>query len=122
MRDIEAKKIDAKLKPVVANLERIGVDLYLLKDDLKENRESARRMVEAANKMRTIHQENQATRDAFGQGVSRQLDYGWPFGWNLSSPLFSRSCLGGEVRFPLSSYCSDSMAFAPVLGFRASVD
>jgi len=54
-----AKKIDEKLKPVVANLERIGVDLYVLKDDLKENRESARRMVEEAGQMRTMHQENQ---------------------------------------------------------------
>jgi hypothetical protein len=55
-----AKKIDEKLKPVVANLERIGVDLYLLKDDLKENRESARRMADEAEKMRIMHQENQA--------------------------------------------------------------
>jgi hypothetical protein len=55
-----AKKIDEKLKPVVANLERIGVDLYLLKDDLKENRESARRMADEAEKIRNLHQENQA--------------------------------------------------------------
>jgi len=55
-----AKRIDEKLKPIAANLERIGVDLYLLKDDLKENRESARRMVEEAGQMRTMHQENQA--------------------------------------------------------------
>jgi hypothetical protein len=55
-----AKKIDEKLKPVVVNLERVGVDLYLLKDDLKENRESARRMADEAEKMRIIHQENQA--------------------------------------------------------------
>jgi hypothetical protein len=55
-----AKKIDEKLKPVVANLERIGVDLYLLKDDLKENRESARRMLEESEKMQSLHRENQA--------------------------------------------------------------
>ena len=55
-----AKKIDEKLKPVVANLERIGVDLCLLKDDLKENRESARRMLEESEKMQNLHRENQA--------------------------------------------------------------
>jgi len=55
-----AKRIDEKLKPVVANLERIGVDLCLLKDDLKENRESAKRMAEEAAEMRALNQENQA--------------------------------------------------------------
>jgi hypothetical protein len=55
-----AKRIDEKLKPVVANLERIGVDLYVLKDDLKENRESARRMMAAAENIQSLHQENQA--------------------------------------------------------------
>jgi hypothetical protein len=54
-----AKKIDEKLKPVVANLERIAQDLYLLKDDLKENRESARRMLEESEKMQSLHRENQ---------------------------------------------------------------
>ena len=54
------KRIDQQLKPIATHLERIGVDLYLLKDDLKDNRESARRTAEAADKIQTIHQENQA--------------------------------------------------------------
>jgi len=54
------KRIDQQLKPIATHLERIGVDLYLLKDDLKDNRESARRTVEAADKIQTLHQENQA--------------------------------------------------------------
>jgi hypothetical protein len=43
------KRIDQQLKPIATHLERIGVDLYLLKDDLKDNRESARRTAEAAD-------------------------------------------------------------------------
>jgi hypothetical protein len=56
----QAKKIEEKLKPVTTHLERIGDDLYALKDDLKENRESSRRMVEEAEKMQRLHLENQA--------------------------------------------------------------
>ena len=55
-----AKRIDEQLKPIERHLDRIGVDLYLHKDDLKNNRESANRTAEAADKIKTIHQGNQA--------------------------------------------------------------
>ena len=95
-----AKKIDEKLKPVVANLERIGVDLYLLKDDLKENRESTRRMVEEAAEMRTIHQENQALVMRLGkESRANWITFGLLAGICLSAVFTMLPWWGGSLSF-----------------------
>jgi hypothetical protein len=97
-----AKRIDEKLKPVVANLERIGVDLYLLKDDLKENRESARRMVEEAAEMRTIHRENQALVMRLGkESRANWITVGLLAGICLSAVFTMLPWWGGSLAFVL---------------------
>lgn len=61
------KRIDEKLSPIVSNLERIGIDLYLLKDELKGNHESAQHISEEAKLIRCMHEENQAFFKAQGK-------------------------------------------------------
>jgi len=61
------KKIDEKINPLIENLERIGIDLYLLKDDLKGNHESTKQIAEEAKLIRSMHQENQAFFKAQGK-------------------------------------------------------
>jgi hypothetical protein len=61
------KRIDEKLSPIASNLERIGVDLYLLKDELKGNRDSAQHISEEAKLIRSMHEENQAFFKAQGK-------------------------------------------------------
>ncbi len=96
-----AKKTVQELRPViVANLERIGVDLYLLKDDLKENRESARRMAEEAAEMRALHQENQALVMRFGkESRANWITVGLLAGICLSAVFTMLPWWGGSLSF-----------------------
>jgi hypothetical protein len=99
------KKIDQQLKPIATHLERIGVDLYLLKDDLKENRESARRTAEAADKIQTIHQENQALVKRLG----KESRANW-----ITVGLLAGICLSAV--FTLLPWWGGSLAFVAAIG------
>ena len=68
-----AKRIDEKLEPTITRLERIGQDLYLLKDELKINRESAGCMTEQAVKMQGLHQDIHALM----RGQSKEARANW---------------------------------------------
>ena len=83
------KRIDEKLKPIVAELERIGVDLYLLKDDLKQNRESAKRITDQAEKMQTLHQETHSlTRSQSKEARANWITTGFLAGILMAAILF----------------------------------
>jgi hypothetical protein len=49
------KKIDEKLKPLVADLERIADKVYLLNENLRENHEAATKTAEAADKIQNVY-------------------------------------------------------------------
>ena len=94
------KRIDQQLKPIATHLERIGVDLYLLKDDLKDNRESARRTVEAADKIQTLHQENQALVKRLGkESRANWITVGLLAGICLSAVFTLLPWWGGSLAF-----------------------
>jgi len=94
------KRIDQQLKPIATHLERIGVDLYLLKDDLKDNRESARRTAEAADKIQTFHQENQALVKRLGKEFrANWITVGLLAGICLSAVFTMLPWWGGSLSF-----------------------
>src|SRR5271156_4078613 len=94
------KRIDQQLKPIATHLERIGVDLYLLKDDLKDDRESARRTAEAADKIQTLHQENQALVKRLGkESRANWITVGLLAGICLSAVFTSLPWWGGSLAF-----------------------
>ena len=99
------KRIDQQLKPIATHLERIGVDLYLLKDDLKDNRESARRTAEAADKIQTLHQENQALVKRLG----KESRANW-----ITVGLLAGICLSAV--FTLLPWWGGSLAFVAAIG------
>ena len=99
------KRIDQQLKPIATHLERIGVDLYLLKDDLKDNRESARRTSEAADKIQTLHQENQALVKRLG----KESRANW-----ITVGLLAGICLSAV--FTLLPWWGGSLAFVAAIG------
>jgi hypothetical protein len=99
------KRIDQQLKPIATHLERIGVDLYLLKDDLKDNRESARRTAEAADKIQTLHQENQALVKRLG----KESRANW-----ITVGLLAGICLSAV--FTLLPWWGGSLAFVVAIG------
>jgi hypothetical protein len=99
------KRIDQQLKPIATHLERIGVDLYLLKDDLKDNRESARRTAEAADKLQTLHQENQALVKRLG----KESRANW-----ITVGLLAGICLSAV--FTLLPWWGGSLAFVAAIG------
>ena len=94
------KRIDQQLKPIATHLERIGVDLYLLKDDLKDNRESAKRTAEAAEKIQTIHQENQELVKRLGkESRANWITVGLLAGICLSAVFTMLPWWGGSLSF-----------------------
>ena len=94
------KRIDQQLKPIATHLERIGVDLYLLKDDLKDNRESAKRTAEAAEKIQTLHQENQALVKRLGKEFrANWITVGLLAGICLSAVFTMLPWWGGSLSF-----------------------
>jgi hypothetical protein len=94
------KRIDQQLKPIATHLERIGVDLYLLKDDLKDNRESARRTAEAADKIQTLHQENQELVKRLGkESRANWITVGLLAGICLSAVFTMLPWWGGSLSF-----------------------
>jgi len=94
------KRIDQQLKPIATHLERIAVDLYLLKDDLKDNRESARRTAEAADKIQTLHQENQALVKRLGkESRANWITVGLLAGICLSAVFTQLPWWGGSLSF-----------------------
>jgi hypothetical protein len=94
------KRIDQQLKPIATHLERIGVDLYVLKDDLKDNRESARQTAEAAEKIQTIHQENQALVKRLGkESRANWITIGLLAGICLSAVFTLLPWWGGSLSF-----------------------
>jgi hypothetical protein len=99
------KRIDQQLKPIATHLERIGVDLYLLKDDLKDNRESARRTAEAADKIQTLHQENQALVKRLG----KESRANW-----ITVGLLAGICLSAV--FTMLPWWGGSLAFVAAIG------
>ena len=99
------KRIDQQLKPIATHLERIGVDLYLLKDDLKDNRESARRTAEAADKIQALHQENQALVKRLG----KESRANW-----ITVGLLAGICLSAV--FTLLPWWGGSLAFVAAIG------
>jgi hypothetical protein len=99
------KRIDQQLKPIATHLERIGVDLYLLKDDLKDNRESARRTAEAADKIQTLHQENQALVKRLG----KESRANW-----ITVGLLAGICLSAV--FTLLPWWGGSLSFVAAIG------
>ena len=99
------KRIDQQLKPIATHLERIGVDLYLLKDDLKDNRESAKRTAEAAEKIQTLHQENQALVKRLG----KESRANW-----ITVGLLAGICLSAV--FTLLPWWGGSLAFVAAIG------
>ena len=81
-------------------MERIGVDLYLLKDDLKDNRESASRTAEAAEKIQTIHQENQELVKRLGkESRANWITVGLLAGICLSAVFTMLPWWGGSLSF-----------------------
>ena len=99
------KRIDQQLKPIATHLERIGVDLYLLKDDLKDNRESARLTAEAADKIQTLHQENQELVKRLG----KESRANW-----ITVGLLAGICLSAV--FTLLPWWGGSLAFVAAIG------
>jgi hypothetical protein len=99
------KRIDQQLKPIATHLERIGVDLYLLKDDLKDNRESAKRTAEAAEKIQTMHLENQALVMRLGN----ESRANW-----ITVGLLAGICLSAV--FTLLPWWGGSLAFVAAIG------
>jgi hypothetical protein len=99
------KRIDQQLKPIATHLERIGVDLYLLKDDLQDNRESARRTAEAADKIQTLHQENQELVKRLG----KESRANW-----ITVGLLAGICLSAV--FTLLPWWGGSLAFVAAIG------
>jgi hypothetical protein len=99
------KRIDQQLKPIATHLERIGVDLYLLKDDLKDNRESAKRTAEAADKIQTLHQENHALVKRLG----KESRANW-----ITVGLLAGICLSAV--FTLLPWWGGSLAFVGAIG------
>ena len=96
------KRIDQQLKPITTHLERIGVDLYVLKDDLKDNRESAKRTAEAAEKIQTIHQENQELVRRLGkESRANWITVGLLAGICLSAVFTMLPWWGGSLAFVL---------------------
>lgn len=98
------KRIDQQLKPIATHLERIGVDLYLLKDDLKDNRESAKRTTEAAEKIQAIQQENQALVKRLG----KESRANW-----ITVGLLAGICLSGV--FTMLPWWGGSLSFVVVI-------
>jgi hypothetical protein len=94
------KRIDQQLKPIERHLERIGVDLYLLKDDLKDNRESANRTAEAAERIQTIHLENQKLVSRLGnESRANWITIGLLAGICLSAVFTMLPWWGGSLSF-----------------------
>jgi hypothetical protein len=99
------KRIDQQLKPIERHLERIGVDLYLLKDDLKDNRESANRTAEAAERIQTIHLENHELLSRFG----KESRANW-----ITIGLLAGICL--SALFTMLPWWGGSLAFVVAIG------